>query len=67
MNSSIELLEEPQVVPIEEADVVDAVLDHGDPLRTHAEGESIHLIGVVADVPQHTRMHHTRAEKLDPA
>src|SRR5262245_32523427 len=44
-----ELSEEPQVVFVEQADVVDAVLEHRDPLESHPECESRDLLGVVAD------------------
>ena len=61
------LPEEAQVVVEEEADVVDAVLEHGDSLDAHAERPASHGLGVVAHVPEHVRVHHARAEDLEPA
>ena len=62
-----ELLEEAQVVLEEEADVVDAVLEHGHALDAHAERPARDLFRVVADVAQHVGMHHARAQDLEPA
>ena len=48
------------------ADVVDAVLEHGDALRPHAEGEAGVDVRVVAGGAQHVGVHHARAEDLQP-
>ena len=42
-------------------------LQHRDALDAHAEREAGDLFGIVADVAQHVRMHHARAEDLEPA
>ena len=48
--------------------MVDAVLQHRDPLEAHAEGEARPLLGVVAlDEAEHVRVDHAGAEDLDPA
>ena len=49
------------------ADVVDAVLEHGDALRAEAEGEAGVLVRVVADAGEDAGMHHAGAHDLDPA
>src|SRR5260370_7725118 len=64
---SRELSQEAQVVLEEQPEVVDPVLEHRDALDPHAERPPGDLLGVVADVPQHLRMHHPRAQDLDPA
>src|SRR5262249_19461980 len=67
---SSELLQEPQVVVEEQAQVRDAVLEHRDALDAHAEREALHLVRVVAvlaHVAKHVRVDHARAEDLDPA
>ena len=45
---SSELLQEAQVVLEVQAQVGDAVLEHRDPLDAEAQGEALHLLGVVA-------------------
>src|SRR6185295_6737450 len=62
-----ELFEEAQVVLVEEADVVDPVLQHRHALHPHAEREAGVLLGVVADGLEHRRVHHAAAENLEPS
>lgn len=74
-----ELLEEAHVAGVEVADVGDAVLDHGDALDTHAEGEAGDLFGVVgvvggigfaaffSDSGEDCGVDHATAEEFDPA
>src|SRR2546423_4071198 len=62
-----ELAQEPDVVLPEQADVVDRVQEHGDPLRSHTEREAAHLVGVVTAVSEHGGMHHAGAHDLEPA
>src|SRR5262249_60335732 len=64
---SHELSKDAQVVAEERPETVDAVLEHRDALDPHAERPARALLGVVADVPQDLRMHHARAEDLEPA
>src|SRR5579875_1367023 len=64
-----ELLQEANVVVVEQAQVGDAVLEHGDALDAHAEGEALHPVGVVAvvlDVGEHVGIDHPGTEDLDP-
>ena len=49
----MELLEELQVVLEHQADVVDAILQHGDTLDANAEGEAGILVRVDIAVLQH--------------
>src|SRR3989304_5692828 len=62
-----ELLQEAQVVGPEAPNIVDLVLQHGDALRPHAEGEPAELLRVVPSVYQHHRMHHPAPQDLQPA
>src|SRR5262249_39744764 len=61
------LLEKPQIIGPKLANVIDGVLEHGDPLWPHAEGEAGELVGVVAAVLEHHRVHHARAHDFQPA
>src|SRR5438270_1160405 len=63
-----ELLQEAHVVLEEQAQVGNAVLEHGDALDPHPEGEALDALGVVAlHVAEHVWVHHPRAQDLDPA
>src|SRR6266699_3253806 len=62
-----ELGQEAQIVLVEQADVVDPVLQHGDPLDTEPEGETGVTLRVVADLLEHRGVHHPRAAHLDEA
>ena len=45
------------------------MLEHGDPLDPHPEGEALDPVGVIAvvtDMLEHVGIHHPRAEDLDP-
>src|SRR5262249_34973476 len=59
--------EEAQVVLEEEAQIVDAVLQHRDALDAHPERPARVVLRIVADVLQHLRVHHPAAEDLEPA
>ena len=63
----MELLEELQVVLEHQADVVDAVLQHGDALDANTEGEAGILIRVNVAVLQHLAVDNTAAQNFDPA
>src|SRR5258705_3199524 len=63
---SRELPEEPQVVLEEQPEIVDAVLQHRDPLDAHPERPAREFLGVIADILQDPRMHHPAAENLQP-
>src|SRR5262245_27879148 len=63
---SRELLQEPEVVLVEEADVLDPVAEHGHALDAHPEGPARHLLGVVAHRTEDLRMDHPRAQDLEP-
>jgi len=60
------LLQEPEIVVPEVADVVDAEAQHGDALHAEAEGEAGKARGVVAAITQHVGMHHPAAADLQP-
>src|SRR5699024_8352562 len=65
--STFELLQEPQVVLKHQADVVDAVFEHGDALDADAERQARVDLGVDAAVLQHAVVHDAGAEDFDPA
>ena len=62
-----ELAQEAQVAVEEQAQVVDAVAQHRQPVDARAEGEADDALGVEAHVAHHLRMHLARARDLEPA
>src|SRR5690606_30398065 len=62
-----ELRQEPQVVVEEQAQVIDAIAQHGQTLHAHAEGEALEFLGIDAGHAQHVRVHHAAAHDLQPA
>src|SRR4051812_44592073 len=67
ISPSSELLEEAQVVLEEQPQVRDAVLEHLDPLRTHAEGEALVPLGIEPTVLEDDRVDHPGSEDGHPA
>src|SRR6516162_6478825 len=68
--SSCELLQKPHVALVEQLDLLDLVLQYGDALHTHAEGEAQNLRRVVAVLLhelEHVGIDHSAAQQLDPA
>src|ERR1035438_1472397 len=63
---TLELLQEPHVIFVEEADVSDAVADHRDALDAKAEGPAGPAFRVVADVLEYLGVHHAAAGDLEP-
>src|SRR5579863_8512425 len=61
-----ELAQKGEMVLIEASDVRDAVLEHGDPFDSQAEGESRVRFRIDPAVLEHPGMHHAAAEDLDP-
>ncbi len=55
----LELLEEPQVVFVEETDVVNPILQHGQTLGAHSKGKTRIHLRIVADEAIQGGMHHT--------
>ena len=62
-----ELFEETGVVFREEAEVVDAVLQVGDALNTHAESVAGINLGINAALVEYVGVDHATAKDLDPA
>src|SRR5262249_19625351 len=62
-----ELLEKAQIAGKQQADVVDAVLEHRDALHADAEREAGPDLRVVADRLEHRGIDHPGAENLEPA
>src|SRR5260370_28757423 len=50
-----------------ELDVIDAVLEHGQAIHAHAEGESADLFCIVIHEAINGGIDHARAEEFDPA
>ena len=66
-HSQRKLLQETKIVFVEQPDVIDAVLQHGDALDAHAEREAGVALGVVADGFEDRGVHHAAAADLEPA
>src|ERR1035438_1097781 len=64
--TGLKLFQKPDVVFVKEADVVDAVTNHGDALDAEAECPAGPDFGVVADVLKHLRMHHAAPGDFQP-
>src|SRR3954447_6227025 len=62
----LEALQEAHVVLEEDAQVLDAVAEHRDPVRAHAEGEPLVALRIEAAVAQHDRVDHARAKDRQP-
>src|SRR5262245_33312344 len=60
------LFQEAQVVTEEIANIVDAVFQHGNTLRPHAEGKAAKHLRVIATIAEHLGMHHTGSKNLQP-
>src|SRR4030095_15349186 len=60
------LFQEAEVVAEEVANIVDAVFQHGNTLRPHAEGKPAKHLGVIAPIAEHLGMHHTGSKNLQP-
>ena len=63
----VELVQEAHVVLEVEAQVLHAVLQHGDTLNTHTEGEARVLLRVDTTCLQYVRVNHTATHNLQPA
>src|SRR5258706_12341752 len=61
-----ELFQEPQIVLIKVANVIDAVEEHREALEAHAEGVAAPNLRIVADRVGHRRIHHAAAAYFDP-
>src|SRR2546421_5566979 len=62
-----QLLQEADVVVEEQAQVVDSVAQHRQPVDAHAEGVSRVLLRIDPHARKLVRVHHSRAEHLHPA
>src|SRR3989442_3677401 len=62
----LKLFQKPQIILVEQPDVVDAITDHGDALDAEAEGPAGPDFRIVTDVLEHLRMHHAAAGDLQP-
>src|SRR5690606_943889 len=64
--SRLELLQEAHVALKEQADILDAVLEKGDALDAHAEGEAPDLLGIVVHHPEDVGVDHAAPQDLEP-
>src|SRR5207245_5101576 len=62
----LKLFQEPQIILVEQPDVVDAIADHGNALDAEPEGPAGPDFRIVSDVFKHLRMHHAAAGDLQP-
>src|SRR6218665_830561 len=62
-----ELRQKTDVAVKEQAQVVDAVAQHGQSVQPHAEGKADVLFGIQSHVAHHVRMHLARAGHFQPA
>lgn len=62
----MELSQESKIVLKEQTNVVDPVLEHGDTLHAHSEGEARNLFGIVADEAKDLRVDHSGTQDLQP-
>jgi hypothetical protein len=68
--ASSELFQEAHIVLVEHPQTGDAVLEHRNPFDADPERESVHVLwvkSVIADMLEHVRIDHPRAEDLDSA
>src|ERR1035441_9504691 len=63
---TLELLQKPHVILVEEADVSDAIADHRDALDAEAERPARPRFRVVADVLEDLGVHHAASGDLQP-
>src|SRR5215813_11399475 len=62
-----ELLQEPDIIFVQQPDVIEPVPQRAQPIQPQSEGESAEFFGVNADGPQHVRVDHSRPAHFDPA
>src|SRR5699024_7271388 len=65
--SSLELIQESDIVVENQTQVVDPGTAHGHPLQAHAESKAGVLLRVNAAALQHLGVHHTGTQQLNPA
>src|ERR1043165_7739907 len=61
-----ELPQKPQIIFVEQPDIIDAITNHGDAFDAEAKGPAGPHFRIVADVFEHPRMHHSTAGDLEP-
>ena len=64
---SLKLRQKPHVAIEKEAQIVNAIAEHGHAFEAHTKGEAGVFFGVDAAVFQHEGMHHPATENLDEA
>src|SRR5262249_41032756 len=67
MGCSWKLAQEAHVALEKDLQIVDAILEHRQSVHAHSEREAAHLARVVIHKTIHGGIHHTRAQKLNPA
>src|SRR6266536_6590896 len=61
-----ELFQEPQIIPVKQADVIDPIPNHGYPFDAEPEGPPAPHFRVVADILKDRRVHHAAACNFEP-
>src|SRR2546427_12894682 len=61
------LFRSPKVILEEQANVIDTVFQHGDPLHTHAKSKSGEFFWIIADKLENRWIDHSRAKDFQPA
>src|SRR5580692_12457867 len=64
---SWKLSQEAHIILKKHLDIVDTILEHGQAVDADSEGEAAHLLRIVLDEAVDGRIHHARAEQLNPA
>lgn len=63
----LKLFQKPDVIFIEQPEIIDAVFSHHKALEAHTKGKTAVNLRVDAAVCQNLGMHHAAAPKLNPA
>src|SRR5215813_1837100 len=61
------LLQEPDVIFVQQPDVIQPVFQRAQPIQSQSEREAGELFGIDRDGVQHVRVDHSRPAHLDPA
>src|SRR5262249_51160383 len=61
------LLQEPDIIFVQQPDVIQPVHQRAQPIQSQSEGEAGEVFGIDRDGAQHVRVDHSRPAHLDPA
>ena len=63
----LKLLQKPEIILVEEPDVVDPIPDHGDAFDPKAKGPARPDLRIIPDSLEHFRMHHAATGNFQPS